>query len=286
MTKITFSEPVFNEPETPPVVLTFAATDPTGGAGLQADILTLSALGCHPLSVVTGITVQDTAGVSGFFPVETELLIDQARTVLEDISVAAFKIGVVSDPDNIAAIAEIISDYPNAFVILDPVLASGRGDDLSTQDTIDALCELLVPQSTLIIPNSIEARKLVADHLDPAKQEELPLCAAKLVELGAESVLITGTHDQTQEVTNRLYDATGLVQQNVWPRFPFSFHGSGCTLSSAIAANLAFGMDLYQAVTEAQEFTWNALSFGFRPGMGQYLLDRFYWAHLLEDDEE
>src|SRR3954469_14347618 len=126
--------PPETDPEFPPVVLTFAASDPSGGAGLQADILTLASMGCHPLSVVTAITVQDTLGVEGSQALDAEWVADQARCLLEDIPVDAFKIGVLGSVENIAAIAEIISDYPNVPLVLDPVQASGRGDELSSDE--------------------------------------------------------------------------------------------------------------------------------------------------------
>ena len=122
----------------PPIVLVFSASDPTGGAGMQADIMTLSSMGCHALSVITAITAQDTAGVEDILAMEPEWVIDQARLVLEDMQVAAFKIGLLGSVENIAAIAEIVSDYPQIPLILDPVLASGRGDDMATEDMISA----------------------------------------------------------------------------------------------------------------------------------------------------
>ena len=112
----------------PPIVLVFAATDPSGGAGLQADIMTLTSMGCHPLSVVTAVTIQDTMGVDDVSPIDAESVIDQARCVLEDMPVAAFKIGLLGNIEQIAAIAEVVSDYPEVPLVLDPVLASGRGD--------------------------------------------------------------------------------------------------------------------------------------------------------------
>src|SRR5512139_2424266 len=118
----------------PPIVLTFAASDPTGGAGLQADILTLASLGCHPLSVVTAVTVQDTAGVEGVLPLDAEWVADQARALLEDMPVAAFKLGMLGSIEAISAIAEVISDYPDIPVVLDPVLASGRGDQFADEE--------------------------------------------------------------------------------------------------------------------------------------------------------
>ena len=149
---------------TPPIVLTFAATDPSGGAGLQADVMTLASMGCHPLSVVTAATVQDTMGIEEVMALDSEWVADQARCVLEDMTVAAFKVGVIGSVENIAAIAEVVSDYPEIPLILDPVLASGRGDELVTDEMVSALRELLVPQTTIITPNSIEARRLVQEE--------------------------------------------------------------------------------------------------------------------------
>ena len=128
-------------PSSPPIVLSFAASDPSGGAGIQADIMTLSSMGCHPLSVITAITVQDTAGVDDILPIDSDWVADQARLVLEDMPVSTFKIGLLGSVENIAAIAEVVSDYPDVPLILDSVLASGRGDEMATDDMICALRE-------------------------------------------------------------------------------------------------------------------------------------------------
>lgn len=269
-------------PTQPPIVLTFAASDPTGGAGLQADLLTLASMGCHPLSVVTGITVQDTRGVDDLLAIDSDWVVDQARKLLEDMPVAAFKLGVLGSVENITAIAEIISDYPEVPVILDPVLASGRGDALAGDEMIIALRELIVPQTTVLTPNSMEARRLAED--DDEAEPALDECAARLIELGCEFVLVTGTHENTPEVINVLYGEGGVVRSDRWKRLPGSFHGSGCTLASAIAATMANGLDVPDAVREAQEYTWQALANGFRPGMGQHLPDRFFWAREVEGD--
>lgn len=136
----------------PPIVLSFAANDPSGGAGLQADILTIASMGCHPLSIVTAITVQDTAGVDDVMPLEPEWVADQARAVLEDMPVHVFKIGLLGSVEIIAAIAEIISDYPHIPLVMDPILTSGRGDELANEEMIDAMRELLLPQVTILTP--------------------------------------------------------------------------------------------------------------------------------------
>src|SRR2546422_4920122 len=150
----------------PPIVLTFAASDPTGGAGLQADLLTLASMGCHPLSVVTALTMQDTRGVEGILAVEADWVAGQAKHLLEDMRVAAFKLGVLGSLENIRSIADVISDYPEVPVILDPVLASARGDALASDEMIGALRELIVPQCTVVTPNSLEARQLAASGDD------------------------------------------------------------------------------------------------------------------------
>jgi hydroxymethylpyrimidine/phosphomethylpyrimidine kinase len=268
--------------------MTFSACDPTGGAGMQADLLTITSMGCHAATIVTGFTVQDTAGVEEFVPVDADHVDDQARTILEDMPIAAFKIGVMGDVETVATIAEIVSDYPDIPVILDPVLASGRGDVFADDETLLAIRELLIPQTTLLTPNSYEARRLAALE-EPGDPDEagktvlsLEAAATKLIGWGIEFVLITGTHENTSEVVNVLYgeegDRTVMIRSDSWKRLPGSYHGSGCTLASAIASLLASGVDLEDAVREGQEYTWQTLNAGFRPGMGQFIPDRFFWA--------
>lgn len=270
----------------PPIVLSFAASDPTGGAGLQADILTLASLGCHPLSVVTAITVQDTAGVEGVLPIDAEWVADQARALLEDMPVAAFKLGMLGSVEVIAALAEVIADYPDIPVVLDPVLASGRGDQFADEEMVEAMIGLLLPQTTLLTPNSLEARRLVQEMGEAGEDvRDLAECARRLIGAGCEYVLVTGTHEGTPQVINTLYGSHGAVRTDRWDRLPGSYHGSGCTLASAIAAHLASGVNIADAVMGAQEFTWRTLAAGFRPGMGQFIPDRLFWSRE-EDDED
>jgi hydroxymethylpyrimidine/phosphomethylpyrimidine kinase len=246
----------------PPLVLTFAASDPTGGAGLQADVLTIAALGCHPLSVVTGLTVQDTSGVEHLEAVSADLVTRQAMRVLAESEVRAFKVGVLGSPDNVRAVAAISAAHANIPLVLDPVLASGRGDPLAGDETRAALVEALVPRATIVTPNTLETERL------GGKQ--------RLLDLGCRYVLVTGTHDETPEVINKLYDAKGLVREDRWQRLPGSYHGSGCTLASAIAVALAKGRKVPDAVREAQEFTWRSLAARLRTGKGQALPNRFF----------
>ena len=211
----------------PPIVLTFAASDPTGGAGMQADVLTLAALGCHPLSVLTGLTVQDTSGVEHLEPVDARLVARQARRVLAESKVAAFKVGVLATADNVRAVADVAAAHAHVPLVLDPVLASGRGDELASYAVVAALLEVLVPCATVVTPNTLEAERLGG--------------VTRLLERGCRYVLLTGTHEPGAEVSNKLYGPGGLVREDRWQRLPGSYHGSGCTLASAIAAQLAKG---------------------------------------------
>ncbi len=271
-------------PDSLPIVLVFAATDPSGGAGIQADILTLSSMGCHPLSVITAVTIQDTMGVEDVLPIDAEWVADQARCVLEDMPVTVFKVGLLGSVEAIAAIAEVVSDYPDIPLVLDPVLASGRGDELASENMISAMRELLIPQTTLITPNSLEVRRLAQDDSNENDDPDLSECARRLLNLGCEYVLVTGTHENTAQVVNTLYDQQGVVRTDSWQRLPGIFHGSGCTLASAVAATIANGLGVPEAVRDAQEYTWQTLKFAYRTGMGQLIPDRLFWAR--EDDSE
>ena len=238
-----------------PIFLTFAASDLTGGAGLHADVLTLAALGCHPLSVVTALTVQDTRGVDAIETLDAALVERQATKVLAEVRVAAFKLGVLGSAANVGAVAAIVARHPGVPLVLDPVLASGRGDSLAGDGVAEALLERIVPRATLATPNTLEAKRLGGERT--------------LLDRGCKYVLVTGTHADTKDVVNALYDAKGKVREDRWPRLPGSHHGSGCTLASACAAHLAQGLAMGDAVRAAQEFTWRSLSAGFRPADGQ-----------------
>ena len=260
------------KPNNRPIVLVFAGNDPTGGAGLQADIETLGSLGCHAAPVITAITVQDTVGVKHYEPVDANLVIAQARAVLEDMPVAAIKAGMFGSAENVTALAGILQDYPDIPLILDPILNSGRGDSLADDALVEAMSVLLLPQTALLTPNTLEIMRLApdADNVDAAAQA--------ILSLGCAFVLVTGTHDVSLEVINRLYGNLRLLETFHWERLPHSYHGSGCTLAAACAATLAHDIDMLEAVAEAQDFTWQALAHGRRLGMGQHLPDRLYWA--------
>ena len=269
--------------KSPPIVMTFSATDPSGGAGLQADVGTLSSLGCHPASIVTGFTVQDTIGVDRLISVDSEVVNDQARSILEDMEVSIFKLGLLGSKENISIIAEIISDYPDIPLIIDPVLSSGRGDKFTDIETRNMILELLFPGALLSTPNTLEAKQLLNqddEHLDSSLEK----CANFFKEIGCQNVLITGTHENTKNVVNTLYSSSNQIIPYHWDRLPGNFHGSGCTLTSAIAAYYALGLTIEDAVEEAQYFTWQALKNGFKPGMGQLIPNRFFRPSDIKDD--
>ena len=259
-----------------PIVMTFSGHDPCGGAGIQADIESLVSLGCQAVPVITALTIQDTSGVHAFTPLSAEQVTAQARTVLEDMPVSAFKIGMLGSAENAQAIHAIRQDYPDLPLVLDPVLASGGGTELGTAGLLDAMRSLLLPHTTVLTPNSLEARALAP------QAQSLDDCAFTLLEQGSEYVLITGTEDALREdspqVVNTLYHEQQLLETFTWERLPHSYHGSGCTLAASIAGLLAHGLEPFQAINEAQEFTWNALRHGHRPGQGQYLPDRLFWS--------
>lgn len=253
----------------PPVVLVFGGTDPTSGAGVSADILTLAVLGCHPALVVTAVTAQDTAGPKQFALVEPELVVAQARAILEDMPVAAIKTGMLGSQVVVDVVAGILNDYPDIPLIVDPVQVSGRGDALADEPLDEALRTLLLSRTQLLTPNTLEARALAPDA------DSLDACAQELMAQGCNYVLITGTHEPTPKVEHRLYGNRRLIDRFTFERLPGSYHGSGCTLASACAASFAHGLEPVNAVAQALTYTWHTLKHGYRVGMGQLIPDRF-----------
>jgi hydroxymethylpyrimidine/phosphomethylpyrimidine kinase len=255
-----------------PVVLVFAGLDPTGGAGIEADIEAIASMGCHTAPVVTALTVQDTQRVLRFVATDNLLLVEQARSVLEDIPIQAIKIGMVGSVGNAEVLHSILIDYPEVPVVMDPALSAGGGGALADEGIVDALRALLLPQITVLTPNAAEARRLApaADTLDA--------CAQELQSLGCEYVLITGADENTPQVENILYGNHRRLEAFSWQRLPHSYHGSGCTLAASLAGLLAQGREPLSAIHEAQEYTWEALKEGYRIGMGQLIPNRLFWA--------
>ncbi len=258
--------------DNPPVVLVFAGSDPTGGAGVQADIEAIVSMGCHAAPVITAVTAQDTAGVKQFAVVETELVIAQARAVLEDMPIAAIKTGMLGNRMILSAVASILDDYPRIPLVVDPVQAAGSGHPLVEDSLDEVMRTVLFPRATLATPNTLEARNLAPDADTPVA------CAQELMSLGCEYVLTTGTHDVTSKVINCLYGHMRLLETFECERLDHNYHGSGCTVAAACAAGLAHGLDPTSAVAKALDYTWQSLRHGYRLGMGQFLSDRLYWA--------
>lgn len=261
-----------------PLILTFGAADPIGAIGIQADLASFAAMGCHGLSVITSLLIADTARVEDVQPVDADWVADQARVVLEDMPVAAFKVGAPGSIENISVIAEIVSDYPDVPLILDPFLTALPEPEQDGEDLLLAIRELLVPQTTLLLTSAVELGRFAETWREPAAGDNLAADAMRLIEMGCEYVFVTGTPSDVHEVANMLFDESGMLRNDAWPRLPGSFSGAGSTLSATIAAMLANGIDVPEAVFEAQEFTHAALANAHRLGMGKLTPDRYFWA--------
>ena len=255
-----------------PVVMTFSGHDPTGGAGIQADIESLMSVGCHCVPVCTTITAQDSSDVKDLIPVESILLIEQARAVLEDMPIAAFKLGLMGSIENIEAVHTILMDYPHVPVVLDPIVFAGGGSPLSTDYMNNALSNLILPLTTVVTPNTSEVHYLAPES------DSLEASAQEILETGCDYVLVTGTHAITTDVVNKLYNKQGLVKTFKWPRLANIYHGSGCTLAASLAGYLAHRVSMVDATEQAQAFTWKSLKAGRRLGMGQLIPNRAFWS--------
>lgn len=264
--------------QTSPLILTFGAADPTGAIGIQADLASFAAMGCHGLSVITSILIADTARIEDTQVIDADWVADQARVVLEDMPVAAFKVGAVGSIENVSVIAEIVSDYPDIPLILDPFLSAMPDQGQDSEDMLIAIRELLIPQTTLFLLSAVELARLAETWREPASDDTLPIDAMRLIDMGCEYLFVTGTPGDMQGVSNALFDESGMLRQDSWQRLPGSFGGAGSTLSATIAAMLANGVDVPEAVFEAQEFTHAALANAHRLGMGKLTPDRYFWA--------
>jgi hydroxymethylpyrimidine/phosphomethylpyrimidine kinase len=260
---------------TPPVVLVLAGNDPSGGAGLAADVQAVSALAAHPAPVVTALTVQDTRNAYRVEPVNAALVAEQCRVVFADLPVRAIKIGLLANAEIGTAVAAMLDAHPELPVVLDPVLVASGGGRLAEAALIEVLRDRLLAGTTVLTPNASELRALA-----PATAASREERAMALVAAGAHYVLAKGGDEATEDVHNVLYDQRGEVELFTWSRLPQPYHGSGCTLASAIAALLAHGKTVRAAVEAAQRYTFEALRRGFRPGNGQHIPHRYF--HLPE----
>lgn len=253
--------------ETVPSILCIGGQDPTGGAGIQADIETVTALGGHALTLITALTVQDSRNIVSLQTVSTDFIGAQMDLLLGDIKPAAVKIGLLGSVELVPVLRTLLQDFRGP-VVLDPVLAAGGGFDLSGLRLDHAIVTDLLPLTTLVTPNRAEARRL-------AERDNAEHAAQVLLQAGTRAVLLTGADEaRGDKVVNRLFTTQAPPRSFDWPHLPNSYHGSGCTLASACATRLALGDDLVTAVSEAQTFTWQALKRAHRPGSGQWLPGR------------
>lgn len=254
-----------------PNILCLSGHDPSGGAGLQADLEAVAAQGCHAAGVITALTRQDTCNAYAVNPVADAEFAAQIDTLAADMDFAALKIGLLGSPGQIETIVRFARSHPNLPLVLDPVITAGGGATLTQDPVANALNALLLPRASVITPNAAEARRLCPGTHD------LAACGTHLAQR-ASWVLITGgdqaSAQQDAEVVNTLYNANGAVQAYRWPRLPYHYHGSGCTLASAVAANLARGQAMQDAVQDAQDYTWRCLRDAFQAGQGQHIPNR------------
>jgi hydroxymethylpyrimidine/phosphomethylpyrimidine kinase len=247
-----------------PCVLVFAGLDPSGGAGVQADIEAVAAMGAHALTVVTSLTVQDNDHVYAAHAVDASILREQVRVLCAKFKIEAIKVGITGSAANVAVIVEAVQKLrqvaPDISVVLDPVLASGHGDALSREDAV-SMMRPLQSLATLITPNLPEARRLCDGETSLAAQ------AARLL-MHTPHVLIKGGHGEGDQVINTWFSASHEKTWH-WPRLAGGFHGSGCTLASAIAAGLATGLDMQQALSAAQVWVQASLADAYAIADGQ-----------------
>lgn len=257
-----------------PVVLAIAGHDPSGGAGIHADIEAIVSQGVHPATAITALTVQDTVNVHGFVASDPKLVIDQSLAVLKDMPVGAIKIGMLGSVELVEAVASVLARYPDIPVVLDPVLVAGGGGSLADNAVAAAIVEHLFPRATIVTPNAHEARVLAPEATDREQRGQM------LSALGAEYVLLKGGDEPGEKVENWLYGVEP-PRRFVYERLAGHFHGSGCTLSSAIAGLIAQGSDPVNAVHEGLEYTHQTLMHAAAIGRGQLIPHRLFWA----DDE-
>ena len=274
----------------PVCVMSFNASDPSGAGGLGGDVATIAAMGAHALPVVTTVLMRDTAEVFDQHLIDEDAIVEQARSILEDVTVTGFKVGFMGAAENISAVAEILSDYAEVpLVAYLPNLSWMEEDD--QQNYLDAFRELILPAAEVLVGS----HKTLTDFLlpdweadRPASPRELAVAAA---EHGTDYVLVTGVmlpaaKGATQFIDNVLASAQGALTGEKFELFEVSFVGAGDTLSAALASLLAVGSELQAAVGEALQFLDQSLDAGFRPGMGNVVPDRFFWALPPEEEGE
>lgn len=253
-----------------PTVLCFSGLDPSGGAGLQADIEAIGQSGAHAAIACTAITIQNSQHVFGFEATSKDLLLAQANAVVNDLPIRCVKSGMLGTTANISALAEFLSEHPDYLYVLDPVLVANSGGALGNQVTLVTAFEALIPYATIITPNTVELRALTGI-------DDLTLATEKLFAMGAKAVLVKGGHEDTPDyIQNSLYIAGELINETRCPRLEGEYHGSGCSLASFIAGRLALGDTLKTAVQHAETWLFGVLKQAESPVKnGQKIPKRF-----------
>lgn len=251
--------------ETSPVVMCVAELDPTGGGGIAADIETLCSLACHCTPIMSAISIQDTSDLKDSAVVDSPLLIEQMRAVLEDMDVDCIKLHQLACTSHVESIYTVLRDYPRRPVVIDPALWALPVE----ADFCDALTSLLFPEASLLVLTDEEAFELTSGA------DSLAACAHELLDTGCEQVLISCAPGASSQYNSHLYGRSGLQQTFHWKRLSQHFVGAGSTFSAAICGYIAHGLPLQSAVRQAQEYTWKSLANARRLGMGRLLPSRF-----------
>ncbi len=273
------------DPPAPACVMSFNASDASGAGGVAGDIATIAAMGAHALPVVTSILMRDTAEVFDHHALDPDVVVEQARSVLEDVTIAAWKVGYLGSAEGVSAVAEVLSDYPDVPLVAYMPNLSWMEED-QQQAYLDAFRELVLPQTEVLVGSHQTLTDFLLPEWDnerPASPRELAVAAA---EHGARFVLVTSVPLPEQFLDNVLASSQGAITGEKFERFEVSFVGAGDTLSAALAALLAAGSELHAAVGESLTFLDQALDAGFRPGMGNVVPDRFFWALPPGEEEE
>ena len=241
------------------IALTIAGSDSSGGAGIQADLKTFAALGCYGMTAITAITVQNTLGVTGIHGIPLDTVRGQIDAVVQDIGVDAVKIGMLATPDVVSVVADAIRRHQIRNVVLDPVMVATSGDRLISQEAVETLRGELMPLATVVTPNLPEAATLL-DEAEAGHENEAVGQARRLLARGARAVLIKGGHGEGRESVDHLIAADGTLRRFAAPRIETrNSHGTGCTLSAAVAAGLARGQGLAEAVGGAKTYVTAAI---------------------------
>ena len=241
-----------------PCVLTIAGTDPSGGAGIQADLKTFAALGCYGMSVITALTAQNTCGVKAIHTVPADFIEMQLETLLEDIQPDVIKIGMIHNIEQVNAITKVLQQYPDIPIIYDPVMISSSGYQLIEDDAVSAIMKKIFPLSRLITPNMDEASLLA--NMPVKTIEDMHSAGLKIMEMRPGALLLKGGHLESEQLTSLLFDASGGIEKLQTNKISTkNTHGTGCTLSSAIASYVALGLPLSDAVAQAQDYVYDAI---------------------------